>query len=140
MGSRQTRLRGQLEEQAARLRSQLSELARNAHPTGIGQRPVDGGDIVDQASASSNREQGRFRAAMLAQRLEQVTAALDRLDAGSYGTCRVCGDTIDQDRLEVLPTTTLCLADREHLEHSGGAATPQPAGLAAAGQGGRRHG
>lgn len=127
MGSRQTRLRGQLEGQAERLRSQLSELARNAHPTGIGHRPVDGGDIVDQASASANREQGRFRAAMLAQRLEQVTAALDRLDAGTYGTCRVCGEGISQDRLEALPTTTLCLADQERLEHTGGATSTEMA-------------
>lgn len=141
MASRQTRLRGELEAQAGRLRRQLSELARNAHPTGIGLRPVDGGDVVDQASASVNREQSRFRAAMLVQRLEQVTDALRRLDEGRYGQCQTCGDTISQDRLEVLPTTTLCVADQEHLEHGRAApATLHVAGMAPAGQTGRRHG
>lgn len=140
MASRQARLRGQLENQADRLRAQLTELARNEHPSGIGLRPVDGGDIADQASASVNREQSRFRAAMLMQRLEEVTDALRRLDDGTHGTCRICGDTISHDRLEVLPTTTVCVADQEALEHGGSGQV----GLASVGPGagtsGRRHG
>lgn len=131
MATRQATLRKELEAQAERLRAELSELARNSRPSGIGQRPVDGGDVVDQASANANREQSRFRAAMLDQRLEQLNEALQRIDAGTYGTCQVCGGAISRDRLEVLPTTTLCKADRDGLEHG------SPVG---AGQGGRRRG
>ncbi|MBW3551760.1 MAG: TraR/DksA C4-type zinc finger protein [Proteobacteria bacterium] len=141
MATRQATIRKELEAQAARLRAELAELARGSRPSGIGQRPIDGGDVVDQASASANREQSRFRVAMLDQRLEQVINALQRLDDGTYGTCEVCGEKISDDRLEVLPTATLCVTDREGLEHGvGGGARPQPVSAVGAGQGGRRHG
>lgn len=141
MATRQATIRQDLEAQAARLRAELEELARRSRPSGFTQRPVDGGDVVDQASANANREQSRHRAAMLEQRLEQLTGALQRLDEGTYGTCQVCGGKISRDRLEVLPTTTLCVTDREGLEH--GAAPPATSGPRAtvgAGQGGRRRG
>ncbi len=133
----QATIRKELEAQATRLRAELAELARDTRPSAIGQRPIDGGDVVDQASASATRELTRFRSAMLDQRLAQVTEALQRLDAGTYGTCEVCGDRISRERLEVLPTATLCVADRQGLEH--GADRPQAMSTAGTAQGGRRH-
>lgn len=41
--------------------------------------------------------------------LEDIRAALARLDAGSYGTCSSCDAKIAPRRLEVLPYTTLCI-------------------------------
>lgn len=141
MATRQATIRQELEAQAGRLRAELSDLARRSRPSGFGQRPVDSGDVVDQASANANREQSRFRAAMLEQRLGQVTEALARLDAGTYGRCQVCGGKISRDRLEVLPTTALCVTDREGLEHgAGGGARSQAASVVGAGQGGRHDG
>lgn len=130
MATRQASIRKELEVRAQRLQAELSELARRSRPNDIGQRPIDSGDVVDQASANANREQSRFRVAMLDQRLQQVNEALQRIDAGTYGTCQVCGGTIGDDRLEVLPTATLCKADREGLEHGS---------IVGAGRGGRRH-
>ena len=40
--------------------------------------------------------------------LAAVDAALARLDAGSYGTCEVCGDALGDAVLEVDPTARHC--------------------------------
>lgn len=41
--------------------------------------------------------------------LEQIEVALDRVAAGTYGTCVRCGARIGDDRLEVLPYTDACV-------------------------------
>jgi DnaK suppressor protein len=38
----------------------------------------------------------------------QIDAALQRLEAGKYGTCRDCGEEIDPGRLEALPFALDC--------------------------------
>lgn len=44
------------------------------------------------------------------QHLDDVDAALARLDDGSYGRCEVCGQAIAAERLEVRPTARTCVA------------------------------
>ena len=41
--------------------------------------------------------------------LEQVIAALDQLDQGSYGTCQSCRVAIEPARLHGMPEARLCL-------------------------------
>src|SRR3954453_1426912 len=41
--------------------------------------------------------------------LEEVDAALARLDAGTYGHCEVCGGAIAAGRLEARPTARRCI-------------------------------
>ena len=52
--------------------------------------------------------------------LAQIEAALERIDAGTYGVCAVCRDEIAEGRLEARPWTLYCIL------HSAG-----PAGSAA---------
>lgn len=40
--------------------------------------------------------------------IARIRAALDRIRAGSYGICTVCGEQISTDRLDVLPETPMC--------------------------------
>ena len=51
-------------------------------------------------------------AAQFRELLEQVDAALDRVDQGTYGICESCHETIEQDRLERNPLIRYCL---DHL-------------------------
>jgi RNA polymerase-binding transcription factor DksA len=37
-----------------------------------------------------------------------ITAALRRIDKGSYGECLTCGEKISAERLEVVPHATQC--------------------------------
>ncbi|SCZ53326.1 TraR/DksA family transcriptional regulator [Epibacterium ulvae] len=40
--------------------------------------------------------------------LRQIEAALARLTEGSYGFCHICGDPIDDHRLETDPANPIC--------------------------------
>ena len=42
-------------------------------------------------------------------RVNALTAALIRLDNGTYGECRDCDRMISQERLAILPATALCV-------------------------------
>jgi RNA polymerase-binding transcription factor DksA len=42
--------------------------------------------------------------------LDAIDGALRRADDASYGTCQSCGRPIGQERLELLPATTTCVA------------------------------
>lgn len=41
--------------------------------------------------------------------LTAVEAALERIEAGSYGACEVCGGTISAERLDAVPHTGVCV-------------------------------
>jgi RNA polymerase-binding transcription factor DksA len=43
------------------------------------------------------------------QHLDDIDAALARLDAGTYGSCERCGSPIPEGRLEARPTTRRCV-------------------------------
>jgi RNA polymerase-binding protein DksA len=43
------------------------------------------------------------------QHLEDLQAALQRVDEGSYGVCVKCHKPIEDERLEALPFTSLCI-------------------------------
>ncbi|MHB1296409.1 MAG: TraR/DksA C4-type zinc finger protein [Anaerolineae bacterium] len=48
--------------------------------------------------------------------LVDVEAALERIDDGTYGVCRRCGQTIDGERLQALPTASFCFSCQSILE------------------------
>ena len=50
------------------------------------------------------------RAATLLRTLEEVDAALDRIDAGTYGRCVHCGSAIPRERLEARPFAASCVS------------------------------
>ncbi len=51
--------------------------------------------------------------------LEEITAALQRLDDRSFGRCQTCSTAIPWERLEVLPSSRLCTGCQQRTEWSG---------------------
>ena len=68
------------------------------------QHPADSGTIVADA-----QRQDAIISVMTDQR-EQVKAALARIEAGTYGTCVDCGETMSDERLDARPEAERCVA------------------------------
>lgn len=58
--------------------------------------------------------------------LQQIDAALRRLTAGTFGNCLVCGHSIDEGRLQLLPHTPLCVACADQAQSRFAAAASEP--------------
>lgn len=43
------------------------------------------------------------------QLLEDVEAALERIEGGNYGSCELCGQEIPRERLDALPQAATCI-------------------------------
>ncbi len=73
-------------------------------------------DPIDQVT-SSELKAGAFAVSTVeAKTLEQVRAALERIEDGTYGECIDCDRAIEPARLEAVPWTPYCLADQEKHE------------------------
>jgi RNA polymerase-binding transcription factor DksA len=68
---------------------------------------------ADTATEMFDRERDAGIVESLDGELADVEAALERLEAGTYGTCEACGRPIGSERLEALPATRYC------VEHAG---------------------
>src|SRR5947207_1960312 len=56
-------------------------------------------------------------AAAARQALDDIEAALDRMDAGRYGYCTGCDGAIPWERLEAIPQAPLCMRCQRREEH-----------------------
>lgn len=61
------------------------------------------GHSAEEADAMADAERNNLVLGNSRTLLEQVNAALTRLDEGTYGLCQRCGKPIDTRRLEALP-------------------------------------
>jgi DnaK suppressor protein len=105
---------GQLEELKAELERQLRKHQRSMRTTSRAMKPVQ----LDQSSVGrlsridSLQRQG-LTAGLQAReqaKLGQILEALKRLDAGTYGTCVICGEAVAFERLMVFPEAPNCAA------------------------------
>lgn len=60
--------------------------------------------------------------------IQQIDAAIQRIDAGEYGICRDCGQDIDPRRLAALPYAVLCTECATRRERAPGALVEEPPG------------
>jgi DnaK suppressor protein len=76
-------------------------------------------DEVDEIQANERREIGFATRELLVERVNKLTAALDRLNDGEYGTCTECGEEIAPARLRVIPEVQTCVRCQDKLERYG---------------------
>lgn len=58
--------------------------------------------------------------------LQQIDAAIARIEAGEYGVCRDCGQEIDPRRLVALPYALLCTECATRRERKPGTLVEEP--------------
>jgi DnaK suppressor protein len=76
-------------------------------------------DEVDEIQANERREIGFATRELLVERVNRITAALDRLNDGEYGICVECGEKIAAARLRALPEVQTCVRCQDMLERRG---------------------
>jgi DnaK suppressor protein len=50
--------------------------------------------------------------------IEEIQAALRRIEDGTFGDCEICGEPINPARLEALPIARRCVRCQEEAEHA----------------------
>ncbi|MEU9863159.1 TraR/DksA family transcriptional regulator [Streptomyces sp. NPDC047971] len=111
--------RAELESEVLRLRAEL--LHSKEELTGLMRDSGDGAgdDQADTGTKNITREHELALAANAREMLEQSEHALERLDAGTYGLCEVCGKPIGKARMQAFPRATLCVEDKQKQERRG---------------------
>lgn len=71
--------------------------------------------LADAATETYERELDEGLEEDAREQLRQVENALTRIEEGTYGTCEVCGKEIPVERLEAVPSATLCIDDARRL-------------------------
>jgi DnaK suppressor protein len=65
--------------------------------------------LPDQAGEKRRSDQlARVRVAAAQHAVEEIRAALERIESGTYGMCQQCGCMIATGRMRDLPTTRWC--------------------------------
>ncbi|MFE9742532.1 TraR/DksA family transcriptional regulator [Streptomyces sp. NPDC006477] len=114
-----TEARTVLQTEVLRLRSELAHSQEEL--TGLMRDSGDGAgdDQADTGTKNITREHELALAANAREMLEQSEHALERLDAGTYGLCEVCGKPIGKARMQAFPRATLCVEDKQRQERRG---------------------
>lgn len=103
-----TRLVAELQEATA-----MQELLRHDIADGIESRRGSTNDEVDDPEGANTAFESAQSAALLHQsrvRAREISEALARLDAGTYGDCSRCARPIAAGRLEARPSAAHCIS------------------------------
>ncbi|PYM77505.1 MAG: hypothetical protein DME03_04430 [Candidatus Rokuibacteriota bacterium] len=115
-------IRERLEED---LRTAVSRLRRMGGAVAVEELPGPIGDNspfadeVDEIQANERREIGFATRELLVDRVNRLSAALDRLKDGEYGTCVECEEPISPARLRALPEVQTCVRCQDRIERMG---------------------
>lgn len=107
--------KARLTEEKERLEAELATVGRRnpSNPGDWEATPPDVGQEADPNDRADQMEEFGNNSAILTDlenRYNDVVAALGRIDAGTYGVCRVSGEAIEEDRLNADPAATTCKA------------------------------
>lgn len=112
-------IRKRLEEEVRSTGARLREQSWPVDPKQLDEAtPTDGpaGDAFDRIQATETREGDLLSRERLADRLDRLVQALQRIDDGSYGTCAACGNPIGWKRLHAIPEASLCVSCQARAE------------------------
>lgn len=119
-----------LEEERTRLQRVRDGLAEETQAAGAGGGDSSELSSVDQHPADVGTEEfEREKDLSILEQLENdlvaVDRAFERLEAGDYEKCEVCGKPIGDERLEARPTATMCIDHQQETERLRGGQAPR---------------
>lgn len=109
------RVEGDLNAALLRLRQIGGTVMVMDRPATIGGNPAFA-DEVDQIQVSASQDIGLATRELLQERVNRLSAALERLNEGTYGVCVECAEPIAPARLEAVPEVETCIRCQAGLE------------------------
>ena len=103
--------RTRLETELQRARERLAALTDDFDGMVSASRDINADDEHDPegATIAFERSQVSAVAQQVRAHVQEVEAALERLDAGTYGVCVRCGAPIGEERLAARPAASTCI-------------------------------
>lgn len=109
-------LRARLLEQRVELEEQLTTIEDTSFATTQSDLSGDVGlddESADAGTATFEREKDLSIEQNVLDLLQKIDRALERMDAGTYGICAICGKPIEKARIKALPYVDLCIKDAQ---------------------------
>jgi DnaK suppressor protein len=77
-------------------------------------------DVYDRATIDGSKEIAAMLQHEDSQRWLAINTALAKIESGEYGLCDVCGEPINEARLQAVPTAAFCLkCQKKHEAQQG---------------------
>lgn len=103
------RLREQLTEEREQHVEFLDSHGADPYGESVANLDVGNDGFADSGQATEQRGELLAQIEQARTRVAQVDEALTRMDEGTYGVCTVCGNPIDEGRLEARPLSVTCI-------------------------------
>ena len=72
--------------------------------------------MADHGTDAMEKEKSQLLAQRGGDYIEYLNEALQRIETGTFGLCRICGGEIGRARLEAVPTATQCISCKSKRE------------------------
>lgn len=103
-------------ERLTEVRDAASRLSTTTNEATQGEVSNSDQHPAEQATETLERELDQGVLITVEAELAEVESAIGRIDAGTYGTCEVCGREIADGRLEAMPAARYCIDDQARAE------------------------
>lgn len=98
-----------LKKEKAELLEKIEQLRALGQPSAERKEGSPFGKREEEADEASELEKRLASVKRLEESLNEVEHALQKYEAGTYGLCDSCGQSIEQARLEAIPQASLCM-------------------------------
>ena len=110
-------IRSALQKKRAEIITDLSGIATFNEETGdweaAPEMEVSEADSNNEADGVEEWNERNATVSLLEVMFRNHNRALEKIEAGTFGTCELCGTIIGEDRLMVLPTARTCALHRD---------------------------
>ena len=106
-------IRLELQSELVTVQHQLTEYVES-----VGDGGAQGADLqgfADSAHATAERSELLSLIEQLESTQSEITDALAKIEDGTYGKCERCGEAIALERLEAIPTVSMCVACKQAM-------------------------
>jgi DnaK suppressor protein len=102
-------LRKHLEDEKKHLTQELEQIKAAGQTPDTRREGSPFGKREEEATEALELEKRLAMDKKISEQLNAVEHALEKFDKGTYGLCDICGQPIEEGRLEALPQASVCM-------------------------------